>query len=137
MDPFNWSIQRRWAIVFLSSLEGLVTLMSSTMLAPALSDIGRDLSMGVAETQLTLSIFVLSFAFGPMVLAPLAEIYGRRRVWIICSLFYTILNMVCGFSRNKALMISGRLLSGLGASVQFAVRIGTTVFDGHVLNKSR
>ncbi|MCJ1321674.1 hypothetical protein MMC15_007019 [Xylographa vitiligo] len=120
-DPFNWPLPRKWGIALLSSLGGLVTLMSGTMMAPALAEIGSDLDIGNATTQMTLSIFVLSFAFGPMVLAPLAEIYGRRRVWLISSVWYIVWNTVCGFSRSNGLMIAGRFFAGLGASVEFAV----------------
>ena len=49
-------------------------------MAPALSAIGEDLSIGDAETQLTLSIFVLAFAFGSLILAPLTEVFGGRPV---------------------------------------------------------
>lgn len=55
-------------------------------MAPVLSAIGEDLSIGDAEAQLTLSIFVLAFAFGPLILAPLTEVFGRRPVWILASL---------------------------------------------------
>jgi MFS family permease len=62
------------------SLGGLVTLISGSMIAPSLSAIGEDLGIGEAETQLTLSIFVLAFAFDPLILAPLTEVFGRRTV---------------------------------------------------------
>ncbi len=39
--------------------------MSGRRIAPALSAIGEDLSIGDAETQLTLSIFVLAFCLWP------------------------------------------------------------------------
>jgi MFS family permease len=95
--------------------------MSGSMLAPALSSISRDLNIDDATTQMTLSIFVLSFAFGPMVLAPLSEIFGRKPVWIASGTFYVICSTVCGFANNNELMIAGRFFAGLGASAEFAV----------------
>jgi MFS family permease len=50
--------------------------MSGTIMAPVLPIISRDLHTGDAMTQMTQSIFVLSFAFGPMVLAALTEVFG-------------------------------------------------------------
>jgi MFS family permease len=97
--------------------------MSGSMMAPALSAIGADLGLGSAAAQLTLSIFVLAFAFGPLVLAPLSEIYGRKPVWLLSSLWYVIWNTICGFAYNNALMIGARFLAGLGASAEFAVGI--------------
>ncbi|KAI1392972.1 MFS general substrate transporter [Hypoxylon trugodes] len=119
--PFNWPLPRKWAITILLSNGGLVTLMSGAMLAPALQSIAADLQTGEEETQIFLSIFVLAFAFGPMVLSPLAEVFGRRPVWIISSCFYILWNTVAGFATTPGLMIASRILSGIGASAEFAI----------------
>ncbi|KAI1078848.1 MFS general substrate transporter [Whalleya microplaca] len=119
--PFNWSLTRKWVITILLSNGGLITLMSGAMLAPALPAIAKDLQSSEEEAQIFLSIFVLAFAFGPMVLAPLAEVFGRRPVWIISSCFYILWNTVAGFSQTRGLMIASRVLSGIGASAEFAV----------------
>lgn len=55
----------------LVSLGGMVTMMSSTVMAPALPTIARDLHINQSTTNMTLSIFVLGFGLGPMVLAPM------------------------------------------------------------------
>ncbi|KAK4235180.1 major facilitator superfamily domain-containing protein [Achaetomium macrosporum] len=119
--PHNWHDVRKWVITVLLSLGGLVTLMSGAMLAPALASIASDLDTSQDEAQIFLSVFVLSFAFGPMALAPLAEAFGRRPVWIVSSCFYILWNTVAGFSTTSGLLIASRLLAGIGASVDFAV----------------
>jgi MFS family permease len=119
-NPKNWSSARKWFITILVSLGGLVCLMSSTMLAPALESIADDLNVSQAKANMALSIFVLAFAFGPIVLAPLAEVFGRRRVWLVCSLWYALWNMACGFAHGNGLLLAGRLLAGLGSSVEYA-----------------
>lgn len=96
--------------------------MSSTMMAPALPSISIDLNTDDATTQMTLSIFVLSFAFGPMVLAPMTEVFGRKPVWVLSGCFYILWNTVCGFSKNNGVMIASRFLAGLGGSAEYAVR---------------
>ena len=122
-DPHNWSPPKKWIIMLLVSLSGLVTLMSGSMIAPALSNIGQDLSLDDATAQLSLSIFVLSYAVGPMLLAPVTELYGRRPIWLFCGCLYVLWNTVCGLARNNATMIASRLLAGVGASAEFAVSI--------------
>lgn len=91
------------------------------MIAPALSVIGEDLAIGDEEAQISLSIFVLSFAFGPIFLAPLSEVFGRKPVWLLSGCWYIIWNTVCGFANNNTLMIIARLMAGIGASAEFAV----------------
>ncbi|KAJ4353792.1 uncharacterized protein N0V89_005522 [Didymosphaeria variabile] len=61
-NPYNWSASRKWATTLLTSLGGLVTLMSGPMLAPALDAIGSDLHISQAEASMALSIYILAFA---------------------------------------------------------------------------
>lgn len=95
--------------------------MSGAMLAPALTVMSADLHISEAEASMALSIFILAFAFGPMVLAPCSEVWGRRPIWIVGGSWYILWNTLCGISKNRGLMITGRLMAGLGASAEFAV----------------
>lgn len=122
-DPHNWPLYQKWVITLLMSNGGLVTLMSGTMMAPALASIGDDLRLSDEATQMTMSIFVLSFAFGPIILAPLSEVFGRRPVWLISGCNYILWNTLCGFAKSNAVMIVGRLMAGIGASAEFAVSL--------------
>lgn len=95
--------------------------MSGAMLAPALQDIARDFNTNENNAQIFLSIYVLAFAFGPMVLAPCTEVFGRRPVWIICACYYVAWNTAAGFSKSPGVLILCRVMSGIGASAEFAV----------------
>lgn len=93
------------------------------MVAPALTSIAKEFNItNEVEIQLTLSIFVLAFAIGPLFLGPLSEIYGRVPVLQLSNLFYLVFNIACGVSRSKGQMIAFRFLSGLGGSAPLAVR---------------
>lgn len=100
-----------------------MTLMSGAMMAPALSVIGEDLNIGVEQTQMALSIFVLAFAFGPIFLAPLSETFGRKKIWMSSGCWYIVWNTVCGFANSSAVMIVARAMSGFGASAEYAVSV--------------
>lgn len=91
------------------------------MLSPALQTIAEEFGISQAKANMTLSIAILAFAFGPIVLAPLGEVFGRRPVWLACSAWFTIWNMVCGFANSDGLLLAARLLAGLGSSAEFAV----------------
>ncbi|KAJ5705939.1 Major facilitator superfamily domain general substrate transporter [Penicillium majusculum] len=112
--PFNWSLTRWWAITLLCSMGGMVTLMSASMLAPALGSISTDPLNHRKRSK-------YAFAFGPMALAPLAKVFGRRWVWILSSTWYIPWNTVCGFSHTRGQLLAGRILSGIGASAEYAI----------------
>jgi multidrug resistance protein len=95
------------------------------MVAPALTSIASEFSISnEVELSLTLSIFVLAYAIGPLFLGPLSEIYGRTIVIQLSNLLYLFFNLGCGFSKTKAQLIIFRFLSGLGGSAPLAVGSG-------------
>jgi len=92
------------------------------MVAPALTAIAKEFHItNEVEIQLTLSIFVLAYAIGPLFLGPLSEIYGRVPVLQLSNLFYLVFNIACGVSKSKGQLIAFRFLSGLGGSAPLAV----------------
>jgi MFS family permease len=92
------------------------------MVAPALQTMKSDFNIqDEVVSQLLLSIFVLAYAFGPLFLGPLSEIYGRVIVLQLANLFFLIFNIACGVSQTATQMIVFRFLAGLGGSAPLAV----------------
>ncbi len=92
------------------------------MVAPALTSIAADFNItNEVEISLTLSIFVLAYAVGPLFLGPLSEMYGRVIVLQLANAFYLFFNLGCGFAQNKGQMIAFRFLAGLGGSAPLAI----------------
>ena len=57
-------------------------------------------------------MFILAYAFGPFLIGPLSEVYGRVRILQLANLLYLVFNTACGFARNKGDMIAFRFLAG-------------------------
>lgn len=92
------------------------------MISPALTAISAEFNITQEiEAQLTLSIFVLAYAVGPLILGPLSEIYGRVVVLQLSNLFYLAWNLGCGFAQNKGQLMAFRFMSGLGGSAPLAI----------------
>lgn len=105
------------------------------MVTPALDHISSDLSIPEEEsfTQvLIMSIFLLGYAQGPFVLAPLSEIYGRVGVLQYANLIYLAFNTACGFAQTRDQMLVFRLLSGIGGSAPQAVCVIYPLFLLHL-----
>lgn len=93
------------------------------MVAPALQSIATEFNItNDVEIALTLSIFVLAYAIGPLFLGPMSEIYGRVPVLQLANLFYLVFNIACGVCTSKGQLFTFRFLSGLGGSAPLAVR---------------
>ncbi|KAM0284667.1 hypothetical protein ACHAQH_001820 [Verticillium albo-atrum] len=121
-NPKQWSKRRKWAAVFCVSCFTFLSPVSSSMVAPALTSIGRDLNIpSSTEQALTMSIFVLAYALGPLAWGPLSELYGRLIVLQLTNLFYMFFNLGCGLAQTKGQMIAFRFLAGLGGSAPLAI----------------
>ncbi|CAI6080304.1 unnamed protein product [Clonostachys chloroleuca] len=116
-NPYNWPESRKIAVGIVCSVSQLVTTMSASMIVPALDKILEDLGLGPPTGQIAFSVFFLGLGFAPFVVAPLAELFGRKPVWLAGNIFYVFWNAMCPVRHSPALMIIGRLLSGSGASV--------------------
>ncbi|RWA14779.1 hypothetical protein EKO27_g355 [Xylaria grammica] len=121
-NPKNWKFSKKWAAVFTVSLFTLISPISSSLVAPALESIADDLGITQAfEKNLTLSIFILAYAIGPLVWGPLSELYGRVLVLQLVNLIYLFFNLGCGLARTKSQLIAFRFLAGLGGSAPLAI----------------
>lgn len=99
-----------------------ISPMPSFIISPALSSISAEFGItNEIEAQLTLSLFVLAYAIGPLFLGPLSEIYGRVIVLQLSNLFYLAWNLGCGFAQTSGQLTAFRFLSGLGGSAPLAI----------------
>ncbi|OOF93534.1 hypothetical protein ASPCADRAFT_209487 [Aspergillus carbonarius ITEM 5010] len=121
-NPKNWSMKKKWAAVLTVSSFTFISPVSSSMVAPALRSISADFHItDEVISQLTLSVFILAYAVGPLFLGPLSEIYGRVIVLQLANLLYLVFNIGCGVSQTKVQMIVCRFFAGLGGSAPLAI----------------
>lgn len=121
-NPKNWTKRKRWLATITVSLFTFISPVSSSMVAPALPQLQQDLGLRSRFlANLALSVFILGFALGPLVLGPLSELFGRRIVLQISMLFYIAFNLGCAFATNGAEIIAFRFLSGLGGSAPLGI----------------
>lgn len=108
--------------VVMVSLFTFISPVSSSMVAPALDALAADLHISsTILLQLTMSIFILAYAVGPLFLGPLSEVFGRTIVLQLANLFFLVFNIGCGFANTTTQMIVCRFFAGLGGSAPLAV----------------
>jgi MFS family permease len=95
--------------------------MSASMIAAALGDISRDLNTSASTAQIIMSTYFLGLGLGPFLVSALAEMYGRKPVWILGNVWYIIWNACSPVGKSTGVMIFGRLMTGAGASVGITV----------------
>ncbi|CAE6338289.1 unnamed protein product [Rhizoctonia solani] len=126
-NPRNWTFRHRWAATAVVSLFTFMSPLASSMVAPALPQISRELNLeqGSVLEAMTLSVFVLAYAVGPLFFGPLSEIYGRRLILQGSNLFFLAFNIACSRAQTSSQLLAFRFLAGLGGSAPLAIGGGT------------
>ncbi|KAJ7269851.1 major facilitator superfamily domain-containing protein [Mycena rebaudengoi] len=113
-NPRNWTTSKKWCSVAIVSLYTFVSPLCSSILAPGLEHISTKYGIQDATIlAMTLSIFLLSFAIGPLFLAPLSVLH-------IGNLFTIIFNVGCAFAPTTGVLLVFRFLTGLSGSAPIA-----------------
>ncbi|GJC78058.1 efflux pump rdc3 [Colletotrichum liriopes] len=120
--PMNFPRRRKWLIIWFLAGITFMTPFASSILAPAIShfnkDFGNDdLTLGT----LPVSIYLLGYAVGPLFLAPLSEMYGRRPVLNAANLFFCAWLIGCALAPSLNSLIVFRFLTGVGGSGCLAI----------------
>jgi MFS family permease len=77
---------------------------------------------------LPVSLYTLGFTIGPLVAAPLSELYGRRIIYWSNLPMLVIFNAIAAASDNIVVLIIFRFLAGLGGSGVLAVGAGISSY---------
>lgn len=96
------------------------------MIAPALPTISAQfhITSSVLES-LMLSVFVLAYAVGPLILAPMSEMFGRRVVLQSANAFFIIFTVACAVAQDRVQLSLFRFFAGLGGSAPLTIGGGT------------
>lgn len=125
-NPQNWSASTKWTQIGILSALTFLTPLASSMFAPGVPELMREFntSSSVLAT-LVVSIYVLGFAFGPLVIAPLSELYGRLWVYHICNLGFIAFTVACGRAQSMGELCVYRFLQGVWGVCPITIGGGT------------
>ncbi|KAI0317964.1 MFS general substrate transporter [Amylostereum chailletii] len=122
-NPRNWVDRRRWTVTLIVSLFTFISPVASSIPSPSLPAISADLNItpGSILENMSLSIFVLAYAIGPLFWGPLSELFGRLPILQISNIFFLIFNTACAFAKTPGQMLVFRFLAGLGGAAPQSV----------------
>ena len=97
------------------------------MVVPVLPQIARDLQLrSEAATQMVMSLTVLGWSLGPLLLAPLSEQYGRAPVLNYAQLLFLVVNTMSAFEWNGTRFLVLRFFAGFIGSAPVSVSLRYT-----------
>lgn len=140
-DPRNWALSKKIYVVVFVSLYTLISPMSSSILSPAMKQVSAefDITSNLIES-LVISIHILAWAIGPLVIAPLSEDdrLGRKTVLSVSCWLSLLFNIGCSLSQNTTQLVILRFVSGLFSATPLNVSpaVVSDLFDAKSRNLS-
>ncbi|MCJ1415359.1 hypothetical protein MMC32_001691 [Xylographa parallela] len=124
-NPRCWPKSRKMTNVGIIALMAILSPLASSMFTPGIDQIAEDLGATQEQVIGATTGFVVFLGLGPLILAPLSETFGRRKLYLICFTFFTLLQIPTALSPNVATLVAVRTISGFFGSVGIANGGGT------------
>ncbi len=118
--------------------KALLTLCMAAFLVPfmgasinlALPDIGKQFSLNAVTLSWISTAYLISTAIFQIPFARIADLVGRKRIFMSGVFLFSISSFLCGFSNSGFMLIAFRILLGLGSAMLFCTNIAilTSIF---------
>ncbi|KAF4633045.1 hypothetical protein G7Y89_g5082 [Cudoniella acicularis] len=126
VNPANWKRGTKLFHVLLVSGFTLYSNLAAVMFAPGAQALVAE--FGITQSivaSFTVSIYILGFSIGPLLLASMSEMYGRLIVYHVCNAVYLAFTIGCALSTNTSMFLAFRFICGCAASSPMAIGGGT------------
>ena len=116
-----------------------MVILDVSIVNVALPSIERKLHFSQSDLQWILSAYALTFGGFLLLGGRVADLLGRRRVFMVGVALFTLASLACGLSNSEGTLIAARAVQGLGAAILSPAAlsiISTTFQEGSERNKA-
>src|SRR5919106_1439724 len=106
----------RW-ILGVTVLGSSIAFLEATVVNVALPEIGNDLDADVAGLQWIINGYLLTLAALILLGGSLGDRYGRRRIFTVGVIWFTVASALCALAPNAEILIAARVVQGIGGAL--------------------
>ncbi|KAK8217258.1 hypothetical protein M8818_001511 [Zalaria obscura] len=114
--PLNWAFKKK---VMTTALYGFTTMgatFASSVYSPAVNQIAGDYNVGSEVSLLGVSLLLFGFGVGPLIWAPLSEVYGRKPAVLIPYFIAAVFSFGTAAAKDIQTICITRFFTGLFGS---------------------
>ncbi|KAL4787028.1 major facilitator superfamily domain-containing protein [Aspergillus varians] len=121
MHPHNWPMIRRVFLVCILTYSTFANSFTSAVFSAAIGAVSEEFHIEREAATLGVTLFVLGFAAGPVIWAPMTEIIGRRLPLCIGIFGSGIFTVACATAKDVQTIMLTRFFAGLFAASPISV----------------
>jgi EmrB/QacA subfamily drug resistance transporter len=106
-----------WATLALCCAAQFMVVLDVSIVNVALPQMRHDLGLSVTDQQWVVNAYTLTFAGFLMLGGRAADLFGRRRVFMLGLALFTLFSLVGGLAQNSTWIISARAAQGVGGAI--------------------
>jgi EmrB/QacA subfamily drug resistance transporter len=115
---------RKWWTLGAVSFGLFMMMLDNTVVNVALPAMQRSLHIGSSELEWVVVSYALTFATLMLTGGKLADLYGRRRLFVIGLVVFTAASLACGLAPSADFLIGARTVQGVGAAIMNPATLG-------------
>jgi EmrB/QacA subfamily drug resistance transporter len=116
-------MEKKWWTLLAVCAGTFMLLLDITIINVALPDIQAGLHAGLGDLDWTVDAYALSLSALLLTSGSLADLFGRRRLFIIGLVVFTLGSLACGLAQSPAMLIWSRAGQGVGGAIMFATSL--------------
>ena len=109
--------RRRWLTLAAVSLGLFMIMLDNTVVNVALPSIQRSLGLSLSELEWVVAGYALTFAAFMLTGGKLADLFGRRLMFVAGLVVFTAASLACGLAGGPEVLIGARVVQGVGAAL--------------------
>lgn len=106
----------RWDHIAILALLSALTPLAVDLYLPAMPSIARNIGSDLATVQLSLSVYLMTYASFQLFFGPVADSWGRQRTIYLGLALFTAGSLLCARAPDITVLLSGRFVQGVGGA---------------------
>src|SRR3954462_2482916 len=122
---------RKWWTLGAVAIGVFMLLLDITIVNVALPAIQKDLNASVSELQWVVDAYALTLASLLLVSGSVADVIGRRRVFVTGLILFSLASLACGLAGTPTVLTVSRAVQGIGGAMLFATSLALLAATFH------
>src|SRR5437868_12096914 len=116
-------LERKWWTLIAVCVAIFMLLLDITVVNVALPDLARSLHASFTDLQWVVDAYALALATCVLNAGSLADMLGRKRVFVCGLALFTGASLLCGLATSPLFLILARALQGIGGAIMFSTSL--------------